>query len=67
MHIYNEILLRNKNERNRAICNNVDGPRVYHAKGNKSVRERQISHAFTHVKFNKQTDEHRGREGKFKR
>ena len=32
-----------------AICNNVGGTRVYYAKQNKSVRERQIPYDFTHM------------------
>jgi len=31
-HIYNGILLNHKKEWNNAICNNMDGPRVYHTK-----------------------------------
>ena len=35
--IYNGMLLGNQKEFNLAICNNVDGTRVYYAKRNKSV------------------------------
>ena len=31
-------------EWNNAICSNMDGPRDYHTKWNKSDRERQISY-----------------------
>ena len=31
-----------KKEWNNAICSNLDGPRAYHTKWNKSERERQI-------------------------
>ena len=36
------------------MCNDVDGVREYYAKWNKSIRERQIPHDFTHVEFKKQ-------------
>ena len=42
LYIYNGILLDNKKEWNLAIWNNVDGTRMYYAKWDKSVRERQI-------------------------
>ena len=32
-----------------AICNNMDGARMYDAKRNKSARERQIPYDFTHM------------------
>ena len=32
VHIYNEILLSHKKERNNALCSNMDGPRDYHTK-----------------------------------
>ena len=38
------ILLSYKKEWNNAICSNMDGPRDYHSKGNKSDRKRQISY-----------------------
>ena len=47
-YIFNEILLDDQKEWNLAICNNMDGSRVYYAKRNKSDRERQISYDFTH-------------------
>ena len=37
---YTEILLNHKKEWYLAICNNIDGPRGYYAKWNKSGRER---------------------------
>ena len=52
------ILLSHQNEWNIAICNDVDGTRVY--KWNKSVRERQIPYDFTHIwNLRNKTDEHR--------
>ena len=42
----------------------MDGTRVYYAKRNWSVRERQITYDFSCVKFKIQTDEHQGREAK---
>ena len=49
-----------KKEGNLAIYNNMDGPRGYYAKWNKSDKERQIPYDFTHMwnlknKINKQT------------
>ena len=48
-----------KNEWNNAICSNVDGPRNYHTKWNKSDKERQISYDITYMwnlkKWNKWT------------
>ena len=42
----------------------MDGARVYDAKQSKSVRERQISHDFTHMwNLRNKTDEHMGRVG----
>ena len=32
VHVHNEILLCHKKERSNDICNNMDGPRNYHAK-----------------------------------
>ena len=46
-YIYNGVLLGNQREWNLAICNNMDGTRVYYAKQNKSV----MCHSF--VKFKK--------------
>ena len=31
------------------ICNNMDGPRKYYAKWNKSDKERQILYNFTNI------------------
>ena len=45
--IYNGKLI--KKERDLAICNNMDGPRGYYAKWNKSDEERQIPHDFTYM------------------
>ena len=46
----------------------MDGTRVYHAKQNMPVREKQISYDFTHMwnLRNTTTDEHRRREGKIR-
>ena len=41
VYVYNGILLSHQKEWNLAICSDVDGARVYYAKWNKSVRERQ--------------------------
>ena len=40
VHIYNGILLSHKKEWNNAICNNPNGPRDYHAKWNKSEKDK---------------------------
>ena len=48
-YIYNGILFSNKKERNLAICENMDGPRGYYAKWNKSDRERQIPYDLTYM------------------
>ena len=37
-YLYNEILLSHK--KNLAICNNMDGSREYHAKWNKSEKDK---------------------------
>ena len=37
-----------KNERNNAICSNMNGPRDYHTKWSKSDRERQIPYDITY-------------------
>ena len=50
-----EIIFSHKKEWNLAICNDVDGARVYYARWNKSVRERQTPCDFTHVEFKKQS------------
>ena len=49
VHIYNGILLSHKKERNNVISNNMDGPRDYHTKRNKSERERQIPYDITYM------------------
>ena len=45
----NGILLSHKKEWNLTICDNMDGPRGYHAKWNKLDRERQILYDFTYM------------------
>ena len=65
--IYNGILHSNQKEWNLAIWYNVDRTRVYSAKWNKLVRERQISYDFTRLwNLRNKTDEHWGREGKIR-
>ena len=65
--IYNGILLNHQKEWNPAICKDKDRTRGYYAKWDKSIRENQIPHNFTH-KWNlrNKTDEHRERDGKIK-
>ena len=49
---YSGILLSHE-KWNNAICNNTDGPRVYHTRLSKSDRERQISyHLYVETKKN---------------
>ena len=60
VHIYNGIVLSHKKEWNPDICDNMDGPRVYYAKWNKSDGEKQIPYDFTYMwnlknKTNEQT------------
>ena len=44
-----------------------DGAKIYYAKQNKSMREKQIPYDFTHMwNLRHKTDEHMGREGKKK-
>ena len=63
--IYNGVLLGNQKEWNLAICNYMDGTGGRYAKWNKSVRETQTSHDFTHMwNLRYKTDEHRGKEGR---
>ena len=64
VHRYNRILLSDQKELNLAICNNMDGIRMYYAKQNKSFRERQIYY-FTHMwNLRNKTDEHMERRKK---
>ena len=46
VHIYNGILL---NHKYKAVCSNMDGPRDYYTKRNKSDRERKIPHDITYM------------------
>ena len=72
--MYNGLLLSRKKEWNLAICDNMNGPRGYYAKWNKSDTERQILCDFIYMwnlkKQNKwtiivkQTQSHRYREQK---
>ena len=48
MYIHNGILLGHKKEWNLAVCDQLDGPRGYYAKWNKSDRERQIPYDLTY-------------------
>ena len=51
--IYNGILLSyKKGKRNNAICNNMDGPRDYHPKLNKSEKEYIIYSLYVKSKKN---------------
>ena len=62
--VYNNGILHDEIEWNLTICNNIDGTGGYYAKWNKSVREQQISHDFTHMwNLRNLTDGHRGRVG----
>ena len=62
-HTHNGVLLSTQKEWNLAICNNVDGTRVYYAKWNKSEKDKY--HDFTHVwNLRYKTDEHKGMEAK---
>ena len=49
VHTYNGILLGHKKIRNNAICSNIDGPRDYHTKRNKSKTEIQIPYDITYM------------------
>ena len=53
VYMYSGILLSHKEEWNNAICSNVDGPRDYHTKWNKSDGERQISYDITYRELKK--------------
>ena len=53
VHIHNGILLSHKKAWNNAICSNMDGPRDFHAKWNKSGRERQTVHNITYMESKK--------------
>ena len=60
-YIHNGILLGDQKEWNLAICNNVDGDKIYYAKRNKPIRERQIPYDFTHMwSLRNKTDEYMG-------
>ena len=53
------MLLSHQKEWNLAICDDVDGARVYYAKQSKSVRERQIPYDFTPMEnLRNKTNEH---------
>ena len=65
VYVYNGILLSDQKVRNLAICNNMDGTRLYYAKRNKSVRKRQISYDLTHMwNLRNKTYDHKGKEAK---
>ena len=60
-HIYNGILLSHKKETNWVICSEVDGPRGYYSKWNKSDSKKQIPYVFTYMwnlKSKKQMNQH---------
>ena len=46
VHIYNGILLSNKNKQDHATCGNMDGPRYCHTEWNKLDTERQIPYDY---------------------
>ena len=48
-HIHNGILLSLEKKWNLDICSNMDAPRGYYVKWNKSNRERQILYDFTYM------------------
>ena len=50
-YIHNGILLSHKKEWNDAICDTMQGPRVYHMKWCKSEREREIPQDITYMYF----------------
>ena len=50
-HIYNRVLLSYQKEWNNAIGNNMDGPRDYHIKWNKSEREIIWYHLYVESKI----------------
>ena len=61
MYIYSGISFSHQKVWNLAICNNVDGARLYYAKQNKSVRERQVPYDFIHMWIlRNKTNEHGG-------
>ena len=43
IHKYNGILFNHKNEWNKAICSNMDGPRDYHSKWSKLENMTQMN------------------------
>ena len=64
IYIQNGILFSHKKEWNVAICDNMDRPRGYNAKWNKSDWEKQIPYDFTYMwnlKKTKQTKQNRNR------
>ena len=53
-YIYNGILLSHKKERKNVICNNIDGPRDYHAKWSKCERDKYHDSTYTwNLKYDK--------------
>ena len=49
VYICSGILFSLNDERNNAICSNIDGPRDCHTKWSKSERERQIPYDITYM------------------
>ena len=47
--IHNGVLISHKKEWNNAICSNMDGPRDYHIKWNKTDWERKILYNITYM------------------
>ena len=66
VYVHNWISLHHKKEQNLAICDNMDRPREYYAKWNKSDGERQTLDGFTcrgnlKNKTNEQIEQNRSR------
>ena len=55
IHICNGILLIHKKEWKYAICSNIDGPRDYHTKWNKSDKYHEITYMWNLKKWYKRT------------
>ena len=62
IYTYNRILLSDQRECNFAICNNVDGVRVYYIKPNKSEKDKYDFTQMWNLRY--KTHEHKGREEK---
>ena len=49
VYVYNGVLFSHQKAWNNAICSNIDGPRDYHIKWNKSEGERLILYDITYL------------------